>query len=65
MTEILPLVEQLAKQSIRPRHWDEIISLTKEDIPYTSESFTLSQLLKANLLQFKEDVEDITDSADK
>ena len=63
MTEILPLVEQLAKPSIRPRHWDEVIGMTKEEIPYQSESFTLSQLLKANLLQFKEDIEDITDSA--
>ena len=34
MTEILPLIEQLAKPSIRPRHWDEVISLTKEEIPY-------------------------------
>jgi dynein heavy chain len=65
MTEILPLVESLAKPSIRPRHWDEVIALTKEDIPYTSETFSLSQLLKANLLGFKEDVEDIADSADK
>jgi dynein heavy chain, axonemal len=65
MTEILPLVESLAKPSIRPRHWNEVIALTKEDIPYTSETFSLSQLLKANLLGFKEDVEDIADSADK
>lgn len=65
MTEILPLVEALAKPSIRPRHWEEIIGMTKEDIPYQSESFSLSQLLKANLLAFKEDIEDITDSADK
>ena len=42
MTEILPLVEALAKPSIRPRHWDEIIGMTKEEIPYASESFTLS-----------------------
>jgi len=41
MTEILPLVESLAKHSIRPRDWDEVIALTKEDIPYASESFTL------------------------
>ena len=65
MTESLPLVEALAKPSIRPRHWDEVIGLTKEDIPYASESFSLQQLLKANLLAYKEDVEDITDSADK
>mmetsp|Transcript_44093 Transcript_44093/g.42763 ORF Transcript_44093/g.42763 Transcript_44093/m.42763 type:complete len:218 (+) Transcript_44093:310-963(+) len=65
MAEILPLIEQLAKPSIRPRHWDEVINYTKEDIPYTSESFTLSQLLKAPLLKFKDEIEDITDSADK
>jgi len=65
MTEIIPLVAALAKPSIRPRHWDEIIEMTKEDIPYASETFTLEQLLKAPLLQFKDDIEDITDSADK
>lgn len=65
MTEILPLVEALAKPSIRPRHWIEVIGLTKEDIPYASEVFSFAQLLKANLLGFKEDIEDITDSADK
>jgi len=50
MDTILPLVEGLAKHSIRPRLWDEVIELTKEDIPYTSETFTLSQLLSAPLL---------------
>jgi len=65
MTEIIPLVEALAKPSIRPRHWDEVIEITKCEIPYQSESFNLNQLLQAPLLQFKEDVEDITDSADK
>jgi hypothetical protein len=30
MSEILPLVESLAKPSIRPRHWDDIIEMTKE-----------------------------------
>lgn len=65
MTEIIPLVWALAKPSIRPRHWDEIIQMTGEDIPYASETFNLSQLLSVPLLQFKDDVEDITDSADK
>lgn len=65
MTEIIPLVEALAKPSIRPRHWDEIIEITKHDIPYAAENFTFLQLYDAPLLQFKEDIEDITDSADK
>lgn len=64
-SEIIPLVEAMAKPSIRPRHWDQIIEMTKEEIPYESEQFILSQLLAAPLLQFKEDIEDITDSADK
>jgi dynein heavy chain len=66
--EIIPLVEALAKPSIRPRHWEQIIEMTHmnpEDVPYDSEQFILSQLLAAPLLQFKEDIEDITDSADK
>jgi hypothetical protein len=39
--------------------------MTKEEIPYDQESFSLNQLLKANLLNFKDEVEDIADSADK
>jgi len=65
MIEIIPLVEALAKQSIRDRHWDDIIEITKTEIPYNSESFTFAQLLSAPLLQYREDIEDITDSADK
>jgi len=65
MTEIIPLVEALAKPTIRPRHWDEIIEMCKTDIPYDNEAFNLSQLLEAPLLSHKEDIEDITDSADK
>ena len=56
MIEIIPLVEALAKPSIRTRHWEEIIEMTKTDIPYTSETFTLSQLLSAPLLPFKDDI---------
>jgi len=46
MTEIIPLVEGLSKETIRDRHWDEIIELTKTDIPYAQEeTFTLDHLL--------------------
>jgi dynein heavy chain len=65
MSEILPMVESLAKPSIRPRHWEEIIEMTKEQIPYDDETFTLKELLAAPLLQHKDDIEDIADSADK
>jgi len=39
--------------------------MAKTEIPYESDSFILSELLAAPLLNFKEDIEDITDSADK
>jgi hypothetical protein len=39
--------------------------MTKEDIPYESDQFVLSQLLAAPMLQFKEDIEDICESAGK
>jgi len=65
MTEILPLVIALAKPSIRDRHWEDVIELVKEEIPYQSETFTLQQLFKCPLLQFREEIEEITESADK
>lgn len=40
--EIIPLVDALAKPSIRPRHWEEIIAMTNCEIPYDSDTFTLS-----------------------
>ena len=65
MEELLPLVEMLADRSIKERHWEELIELTKKDIPYTSETFLLKDLLAADLLAVKEDIEDIADSANK
>ena len=65
MSEIIPLVDALAKPSIRPRHWEEIIVMTDCEIPYDSDTFSLSQLLAAPLLKHKDDIEDIADSADK
>lgn len=65
MTEILPLVTAMAKPSIRNRHWDEVIELMKTPIPYESENFTLQQLFMCPLLKFQEEIEEITESADK
>jgi len=37
MSEILPLIQALAKPSIRPRHWVTVCEITKEEIPYESD----------------------------
>jgi len=63
MEIVLPLVEMLADKSIKDRHWDDLIKLTGKPIPYQSETFTLKELLEADLLSVQEDVEDISDSA--
>jgi dynein heavy chain len=39
--------------------------MCKCDIPYDNDTFNLAQLLEAPLLQFQEDIEDISDQADK
>lgn len=73
-SEELPLIEALAKPSIRDRHWDAIIELVRDDgnsddaeeiLPYQSETFNLSQIFGCNILRIKEDIEEITESADK
>jgi len=65
MDELLPLIENLSDVSVKDRHWEHLISLCNKDIDYTNENFTLKDLLSANLLEFKEDIEDIYDSATK
>jgi dynein heavy chain len=65
MIDVLPLVDGFAKDTIRERHWEEAIALSKHDIPYASETFVLKNLLDANLLKIAEDCEDIADNADK
>lgn len=64
---ILPLLQELSKDSIRPRHWEnleKIMSMTDLN-PTVDPDFRLQQLLDAPLLQFREDIEEITDGADK
>ena len=62
---ILPLLEELGKESIEERHWDEIRNITGTDFDQTEEGFKLETLLAANLPQYADDVQEITDAADK
>ncbi|GMH97336.1 hypothetical protein TrST_g8180 [Triparma strigata] len=63
--DMLPLVEELSKDSVKPRHWHEIIKLTGTTYPFDSEAFALSHILDSNILEFKEEVEEIAEGADK
>ena len=65
---VLPLIQEFTKESIRPRHWDEVIEICQanpEDYDYESTEFKLSQVLDLDLGKYAEDVEEVTDGADK
>ena len=69
--EVLPMLVEFAKKSIMPRHWDEIRELCKPtagelaEFDETAADFKLSQLLSLPLVDLKDDLEEITDGADK
>ena len=71
LVEVLPIAQGLAKPSIQTRHWEEIKQLTGvKDPKFTDhgdivDNFSFKDLLNIPLLKFKEEIEDITDSADK
>ena len=46
---VLPLLTDLAKPSIMPRHWAQVMELTGKELPVESDTFKLSQLIAANL----------------
>lgn len=63
---ILPLISELSKPSIKPRHWEEVIVLINKRLPYNDEDmFRLEHVIDSTLGSVKEEVEEICDGADK
>jgi len=62
---VLPILQDLAKPSIMPRHWDAVEKITGAKLPAADPEFRLSQLLGANLVPKAEDITEVTDLADK
>lgn len=66
LKEVLPIIMDLKKPSIKARHWQKVIEISSVQLNYENEeNFFLSDLIEAELLRFQEDIVDITDSADK
>ncbi|CAM9244386.1 unnamed protein product [Chrysoparadoxa australica] len=61
---VLPLLQELSKESIMPRHWDEVQEVTGTEFEIGPD-FKLQTLLEINLAEKKEEIEEITDGADK
>ena len=65
---LLPLMVEMSKPSIKPRHWTEIQDLVVQQgktLPWNEEGFALSHLINAEINKFKDEVEEICDGADK
>ena len=62
---VLPLLQELSKESIKTRHWGEVMKVTGTTFNVDGAEFKLQTLLDANLVAHIEDIEEICDSADK
>ena len=62
---VLPLLQELTKESIRDRHWDEVMSITGSTFDYAGPEFRLQHLLDINMAAKKDEIEEVTDGADK
>ncbi len=60
----LPLLTHLSKESVKPRHWTELMEITGTQFRIDGD-FRLETLLEAKLAEYEEDIEELTDGADK
>ena len=63
---LLPLLKELSKESIKRRHWDAVVEKFHVKIDFDEVSdFQLRVLVEANLISAREEIEEITEGADK
>ena len=62
---VLPILQDLSKASIMPRHWEAVERITGVKFNVTDPEFRLQTLLDAGLVPKQEDIVEITDGADK
>ena len=60
--DMLPLLQELAKPSIKPRHWTQIKTITHaEKMPTDLDLLKLHMLWDCKMLTYKEEIEEITE----
>jgi dynein heavy chain len=52
--ELLPLISELSKPSIKPRHWLELFETIGASLPYDKEAFQLQDIFESPVLKFRE-----------
>lgn len=63
--EKVPLIELMVKNPLKSRHWAMIEKVTNSTFPIDNNSFTLSGIFYAPLLENKDELEDICQTAIK
>ncbi|CAM4927444.1 unnamed protein product [Rotaria socialis] len=64
--ECLPLLELLINPAMQSRHWERIEKLAKIEIPHNDSTiFSLKHVMNVPLIKYREDVEDISITAQK
>lgn len=63
LTSILPLVRMLINPAMRPRHWQEVMVITQTVLEITSPTFSVKDLLDANLQKHQHSLHDICQAA--
>jgi dynein heavy chain len=62
---VLPLLSELCKDCVKPRHWKDVMDVTKTQIAIDNSEMKLSSLLDAHLENHREQIEEICESAEK
>lgn len=63
---LLPILKDLTKPCIKPRHWEQLKELLDlSTSPLSNSSFALSNLVKSPIYENKDSIESICDSAEK
>ena len=55
--ECCPILELMAHNAMKKRHWDHISTITGHTFNLELESVTLRNIMEAPLLEYKEDIE--------
>uniref|UniRef100_A0A383W4S5 Dynein-1, subspecies f n=1 Tax=Tetradesmus obliquus TaxID=3088 RepID=A0A383W4S5_TETOB len=59
----LPLMKELKSESLRPRHWKQLMALTGQSFDLDPKTFTLANMFAMQLHKYKEDIAKVTSSA--
>ena len=63
---VLPMLNELCKESMKARHWDEIMQICNTHFDVVGDpDFKLLFLIEADLVAVREQIEEVTDGADK